>query len=109
MFAVVGTLLTGVLQDWDKELTKEAKESNDISDAAIAAAAHMAMKMVSSSFGDFNFVESIGKPLISWQPVSLSFLSRRVTDIWNAAFGDGDFKNALINSFGVTSNSKIFW
>ncbi len=70
MFAMIGSLITGAMMDWDDELTKEAKSSNDLGMAVVAAAAHMAMKMVSSSFGDFNFIESIGSPLYSWQPFS---------------------------------------
>lgn len=50
MFFIVGSLVTGTLADWDDENMKKAKDSRDIDDAAIAAAAHMACKMVSSSF-----------------------------------------------------------
>ena len=87
-------------------MTNEAK---DVDEAAVAAAAHMAMKMVSTSFGDFNFVESIGMPLISWQPFSFSYLSRRYEDIVDVAMGDKNFLNALLNMSSVTSNTKVFW
>ena len=106
MFAMVGPLLVGMMQDWDDELTDEAKT---IDEAAVAAAAHMAMKMVSSSFGDFNFIESIGGPLTSWQPVSFSYLSRRYEDLVDVAMGDKDFSKALFNISGFTSSTRVFW
>lgn len=106
MFTTVGPILVGMMQDWDDDLTNEAK---DVDEAAVAAAAHMAMKMVSTSFGDFNFVESIGMPLVSWQPFSFSYLSRRYEDIVDVAMGDKNFLNALLNMSSVTSNTKVFW
>jgi hypothetical protein len=69
----------------------------------------MAMKMVSSSFGDFNFIESIGGPLTSWQPVSFSYLSRRYEDLVDVAMGDKDFSKALFNISGFTSSTRVFW
>ena len=109
MFFIVGSLVTGTLADWDDENMKKAKDSRDIDDAAIAAAAHMACKMVSSSFLDLNFIESIGGPLVSWQPMSFSYFSRRAEDIYNTAFGDTSFTDALIRMSSLTNNTKIFW
>ena len=109
MFFIIGTLVTGTLADWDDENMKKAKDSRDIDDAAIAAAAHMACKMVSSSFLDLNFIESIGGPLVSWQPMSFSYFSRRAEDIYNTAFGDTSFTDALIRMSSLTNNTKIFW
>ena len=85
MFFIVGSLVTGTLADWDDENMKKAKDSRDIDDAAIAAAAHMACKMVSSSFLDLNFIESIGGPLVSWQPMSFSYFSRRAEALSGSA------------------------
>lgn len=109
MLFIVGSLVTGTLADWDDENMKKAKDSRDIDDAAIAAAAHMACKMVSSSFLDLNFIESIGGPLVSWQPMSFSYFSRRAEDIYNTAFGDTSFTDALIRMSSLTNNTKIFW
>ncbi len=109
MFAMIGSLITGAMMDWDDELTKEAKSSNDLGMAVVAAAAHMAMKMVSSSFGDFNFIESIGSPLYSWQPFSFQFVGRNLVNIYETAFGDKDFGDTLFRMTGATSNSKVFW
>jgi hypothetical protein len=66
MFGVVGPMCASMMVAWDNDLDKEAKESNDLNDAVVASAAHMACKMVSSSFGDLNFIEAIGGPLTSW-------------------------------------------
>lgn len=106
MFLMIGPLLVGMMQDWDDELNDEVKT---VDDAAIATAAHMAMKMVSSSFGDFNFIESIGSPLVSWEPFSFSYMRRRFEDIVDVAMGDKDFTKALLNISGVTSTTKVFW
>ena len=106
MFIMVGPLVVGMMQDWDDELTGEV---SSVDDAAVAAAAHMAMKMVSSSFGDFNFIESIGSPLLSWQPFSFSYLSRRFEDMVDVAMGDKSFSSALVNISGFTSSTKVYW
>lgn len=107
MFVVVGTIVTGLMQDWDDELKKEAKDSGKVDDAAVAAAAHMCLKMVSSSFGDFNFIESIGNPLIQWEPFALKFFQSKFADITDVIMGDKSFTDALFRMSSLTSNSKI--
>lgn len=106
MFAMVGPLLTGVLQDWDDELEKDAK---NVDEAAVAAAAHVAMKIVSSSFGDFNFIKSIGTPFYSWTPFSFSYFGRRFADISDVCMGDKSFTDFLLKIPVATSTTKIFW
>lgn len=106
MFAMVGPLITGVLQDWDDELKKDA---NDIDEAAVAAAAHVAMKIVSSSFGDFNFIESIGGPLTNWTPFSFSYLGRQASELFDVCMGEKSFTDALLKMSTFTSSTKIFW
>lgn len=69
----VGSIICSLLRDWDDQLTKDAKTTGEMDDALVAAAAHMCIKMVSSSFGDFNFVSSIGSPFVSWEPFSLNY------------------------------------
>jgi hypothetical protein len=106
MFLMVGPLLTGVLQNWDDELEKDA---DDVDEAAIAAAAHVAMKIVSSSFGDFNFINSIGNPLFQWTPFSFAYFSRKFSDLSDVCMGDKSFTDFLLKIPVATSTTKVFW
>lgn len=109
MFLIFGSIITGVLKGWDDELAKEAKESGSIDQAVVASGAHMAIKMVTSSFLDLNFVESIGSPIVSWQPMAFSFWGRRLSDICDVFSGDKSLTDALIRMSNVTGNTKTFW
>ena len=41
--------------------------------------------------------------------MSFSYFSRRAEDIYNTAFGDTSFTDALIRMSSLTNNTKIFW
>lgn len=109
IFFVVGTSVSALMADWDDDLIKDAKKSQDLGEALRASAAHMAMKMVSNSFLDFNFFNSIGSPILSWQPISFAYLGSRISDLGQAVLGDKDFKDVLLRMTSFTSQSKIFW
>ena len=97
------------MADWEDEFEKKARKSHDINDALAAAMAKVALKTVSYSFLDFNFIDSIGGPLINWQPISFSFWQRRMQDAWDVAIGDMDFSKALIRSSGTLGTTSVFW
>lgn len=105
----VGSIICGLLRDWDDQLTKDAKTSGELDEALIAAGAHMCIKMVSSSFGDFNFISSIGSPFVSWEPFSLNYFRQRISDAEDVMTGDKKLATAILRSNNLTSNSKVFW
>lgn len=109
LWTISGTFIAGFMADWEDEFEKKAKKSHDINDALAAAMAKVALKTVSYSFLDFNFIDSIGSPLINWQPVSFSFWQKRMQDAWDVAIGDMDFSKALIRSSGTLGTTSIFW
>ena len=105
----VGTLIASLMADWDDDLAKDARKSGDLGEALRASAAHMSMKMVSNSFLDFNFFDSIGSPLVSWEPVSFAYLGSRLADIGKIATGDKSFTDVMIRMASATNQSKVFW
>lgn len=106
-YGIISTLIAGlIMADWDKELQKEAKNSGEFTDALKATA----FKLIRTSFGqsadDFNWWNSIGSPLIEWNPFALSQASYLLGRLSNIIMGDQDFYTGVVNSFAAGKQMK---
>jgi hypothetical protein len=87
--------------DWDKELQKEARESDSLGDAMAATAVHIATMSMTQSASDFAWWSSIGGPALQWSPFSFEFGSRFVGRWWNVIMGDPTFYDGITGSFAA--------
>lgn len=106
MWLFFGTLISGFLQGWLKELEKENKKSNDFAQGLILSAASIAVYSLRNASFDFNFIDSIGTPISSWTPFAFDWGGRQMKNWWNVATGDEDFWDGCINTFGATKQIK---
>jgi hypothetical protein len=75
LWLVGGTLISGAMTKWMKDLLKENKSNTDLATGCALAAANVAVWTVQNSFLDFNIFDSLGSPLTNWTPFALSFMS----------------------------------
>ena len=106
-YGMISTLIAGILMaNWDKELQKDAKDSGELGDAAKATA----FKLLRTSFGqsadDFNWWNSIGSPLVGWNPFALSQGTYLLGRLSNVLMGDQDFYTGVVNSFAAGKQMK---
>lgn len=87
MFALVGTGICASLGNWKDDL-EENSEKDSIIDGFKLAMADIAVKSARNSFLDFNFIDSIGDPTISWSPFALTYLQSQFENIWDSTIGD---------------------
>lgn len=86
-FALVGTGICASLGNWRDDL-EENSEKDSIIDGFKLAMADIAVKSARNSFLDFNFIDSIGDPTISWSPFALTYLQSQFENIWDSTIGD---------------------
>ena len=108
-FLIMGPIIAAMMGGWSDELGKEAKESDSILDGIWVTVAQIALKSVNYGFLDFNFIESIGAPIVDWKPISFSYMLRRITDLIDVMTGDKSFKSAALNFSTFTSLTKPIW
>lgn len=89
------------MADWDKEMQKEAKESNDLLDTIKATAIHVSRVSLGQSADDFNWWSTIGNPAVNWSPFSFTQFVNVGKRLGNVIMGDHDFYNGVVNSFAV--------
>ena len=105
MAPITAALMAG----WEDELEKEAKKSKELDDALIATAAHLAIKILRYSYLDLNYIESIGSPLLNWQPVAFEYYLKRLSDLMEVAIGDKDVHTAIVNASGALGSTRLIW
>ena len=107
LFFLIGGLIGGfVMGDWDKELQKEARESDGLGDAMAATAVHIATMSMTQSASDFAWWSSIGGPALQWSPFSFEFGSRFIGRWWNVIMGDPTFYDGITGSFAAGKQLK---
>lgn len=95
-----------LLADWDKELQKEAKETNDLSDAIKATLAHLTRLSFGQSADDLNWWQSIGNPAVNWSPFSITQFTGVSKRFWNVLMNDPTFYDGITKSFAVGKQMK---
>ena len=106
MFAVVGSILGALLDDWLKTLLNENRKNRDLSVGLGLAAANVAVMSVKNSFLDFNFFSSIGDPFGQWTPFSIEWGTRIFKNWYNVAMGDEDFWDGVVKTSGGLKQIK---
>ena len=100
---LVGAFLGGfIMQGFAKDLDKKARENNNFATGMFATMAKIATTSVSSAALDFDFISSIGSPLVSWTPFSFETVTNMGGNILNTAFGDKTMWGGIINAFSAT-------
>ena len=102
IYSLIGLLFAGfMLADWDKELQKEAKESQKLSDALKATALHVTRVSFGQSAEDFNWWSTIGNPAVNWSPFSFTQFVNVGKRTGNVILGDHDLYRGIVNSFAT--------
>lgn len=107
MFLFVGNILAALLTGALDDFKKDVKKNNSVQEAMLYSAANMSCKMVSSSFGDFNFIEGIGTPLLSWQPMSLTYLGSKLKNVWQTVTGDAKWYDTAAKMTSVGNQNRV--
>ena len=103
----IGSVVSGMLLgNWAKELTKRAKEEEDIISGLQASAVNILVMSLRNSAADFNFWNSIMNPAVQWTPFAFETGGRIFKNVWNTAFGDRTFWGGVTNTFAVTKQFK---
>lgn len=102
---IKGGLVSWMLADWYKEL-KDDSDPDDLADAFKLSAAGIAVQSVNNSFMDFNFFDSIGKPMGTWTPFAFEYLVKSVKNVGEVALGDREWYRGLEQSSSVTRQFK---
>ena len=103
---LLGSIIGGLANIGSKYLVKEAKDSGKFSDASIASMFQIDVHSWVYAVDDFNFIKSIGNPLIDWNPFTFSIMTNIATSVWNVITGDKSAYQALTNIFSVTREIK---
>lgn len=106
MFLVIGSILGALLGDWLENLKDEAKGDDDLITALRLSAANIAVMSVRNSFLDFNFLESIGSPIVYWSPFALEWGARQFANISKVAMGDEDLWDGVLKIASVNKQVK---
>ena len=91
---------------WKDDLIKEAKESADATDAAIASAANIIARSINNSRLDFNWFKSIFEPSMDWNPFAVSYMANEAKHIYNYVTGDQEFSDIIVKSFSAARQIK---
>jgi len=97
----IGSILGGMLGDWDKEVQKDAKEVNTLEAASTATLLHIFNQSLHNSCLDFAWWSSIGDPLMQWSPFSFEYGTKFLGRWWNVIMGDKSFYDGITNSLSV--------
>ena len=100
MWIIIGSLAAGLMADWLKEL-KEEKKDGDIFDQLQLSAAQIACTSVTTSFYDFNFIETVGAPVASWTPFAFEWAKRTGKKAVKIATGDKNFIKGIVELSSV--------
>lgn len=106
MFMVIGSILGGLLGDWLKELKEDNKDNTDFIKGLQIAGANIAVLSVKNSFMDFNFINSVGSPAVSWTPFAIEWAGRQYKNIAKVATGDEDIWDGVMNIASVNKQIK---
>ena len=104
MFMLVGNIIAAALAGAYDDEKKNSSET-DMGDALKLSAYNIAIKSVKNSFLDFNFIDTIGDPAVSWTPFAFEYLGKQYSNIHETIFGDQSIyttigkSNALFNQF----------
>lgn len=107
MFAIVGSLVSGLVSGWIQDEKKKAKEEGNASAAIRANSAAILAKILTNSFLDLNMIESIGGPVGDWTPVSLNWAGRSLKTLYGVVADDQHFENVLTKTFGAARQNQI--
>ncbi len=101
----MGGLMAGAMTDWVKELNKDS-DKDDLSEQLKISAAKLAVMSLEHSFLDFNFIDSAGKPVVQWTPMSFDYTIRTLQRAMGIMAGDNDVWDGVLNSFSATKQFK---
>lgn len=101
---VIGGILGGVLLKPEVEKMDKHRDKKDIGDSIKQTAANLAVSSLMTSVADMNFMDSIGDPLINWEPFAFSWTQSMFKNV-GIALG-GDWQRALINLSGATKQMR---
>lgn len=102
-----GNIVTMIMAPQDDDLKKIHLKDKGSMDKAVAYNAYNFLyRTLKSSFMDFNFIDSIFSPVVDWQPMSLSAMSKLAKNLWDYFTTDRSFTATLANSSAVTREFK---
>lgn len=104
MFFVIGGIIGSMMLEPAVEDMDKHRDKKDIGEAILQTGANLAVSSLMTSVADMNFMDSIGQPLVNWQPFVLSW-SQNIYKNIGLVLG-GDWQKALINSSGTTKQLK---
>lgn len=103
----IGNLVALICAPEDDELRKAHYADKANLDKAMYYASYNFMyKTLRNSFMDFNFIDSIFSPVVDWQPMSFSSITKLSGNIWDYITTDNSFASTLANSSAVTRQLK---
>lgn len=85
--AVVGAFVNSYTSDMMRKLRANADKSSII-DGAELAALNIITKSLQKSFLDFNFLDSIGEPGLTWNPFAFTWAMKTATNVFSWSIGD---------------------
>ncbi len=106
MWLVVGHLVALLLGKWDDDEKKEFNKDKNMGNAVNYISSHFIYQTVTRSFQDFNFISSIGEPLIEWRPYSFGALKNIVEDGFDVFTGDKTLLNATSENIAAIRTIK---
>lgn len=109
MVAIIGPIVAALVGGWADDAEKEAKHSDDFAMALYASMAMVLSRSLQASFSDFNFIDSIGRPLWSWKPFAFEWTGNFVGNWWSVAMGDRDFWDGVIRSSSALKVTHPVW
>lgn len=109
MLAIIGPIIGCLLGDWADDAEKDAKHSKDFAMSLYASMAMILSRSITTSFSDFNFIDSIGSPLAVWSPFSFEWTGKFLSNWWKVAMGDKDFWDGVVNSSSALKVTRPLW
>jgi len=107
MWLVVGHLVALLLGKWDDDEKKEFnKDKGDMGNAISYVSSHFINQTITRSFQDFNFINSIGEPLIEWRPYSFGALRNVIEDGFDVFTGEKTLLNATSENMAAVRTVK---
>ena len=102
MFILGGQIICGLISGYLDDLTKES-DVHDPADQAGLVMMRLLYATLRNSFADFNMLDSIGSPMMDWQPFSFSYISKDITNLWDMVTGE---RNVFKGLAGMSAATK---
>lgn len=89
---LIGSLLGGLLGDLADDEIKKARKSGQFGDALTATGLSFVANTVRNSALDFNMISSLLGFVGDWNPFSISYAARQISNGWSLLTGDKNWE-----------------